>query len=242
MKKLYALVLSLALLIAGLIFASPAQASETGNNVTLCQAQGNGQFHLISPAKNSLITGNGSISGINADDIVPPFDWNFGGSKHGSYPGQNWVPGTSETFFTNGCSPHANVLTPNLPTASVQATCMDPTAAGIISTPDQPSGVSVSAPVLSNNGTTWEFTFAKTAENTVYETYDFAKDFATTFLVRVLPPLTTDPFWDAEKGACNLPDTGATGFSNTAIMVGGGAIGLGIIVLAVLYAPRRRKA
>jgi hypothetical protein len=240
MTKFFSAILSLILLALGaVLFASPAQASEIGNNVTLCQAQGNGGYHLINPAKNSLVTGNGSISGINANDIVPPFDWNFGGNNHGSYPGQNWVPVTSETFFANGCSPNTNVLTPNLPSATVQATCMDPTAAGIIQTPEQPSGVAISAPVLSNNA--YEFTFSKTVENTVYETYDFAQGFAKTVLVRILPPLTTDPYWDAKKGECNLPDTGAGGISNTALMFGGGAIGLGLIFVSISSTMKRRE-
>lgn len=240
MKKLFASALSLALLLIGTVFfASPAQASETGKNITLCQAQGNGGYHLISPSKRSLINGNGSVSGINANDIVPPFTWNFGGNNHGSFPGQNWIPGTSETFFANGCNPNSNDLTPNLPAATVQATCMDPIAAGIISTPEQPSGVNVSAPVLGDNG--WTFTFSKTAVDTVYETYKWAAGVTETFTVRVLPPLTTDPFWDAEKGECNLPDTGAGGISETALILGGGAIGLGLLAFGILSATGARR-
>lgn len=240
MKKVFASALSFILLMIGAVFlASPAQASEIDSKVTLCQAQGNGGYHLINPSKKSLINGNGSVSGINANDIVPPFEWNFGGNDHGSYPGQNWVPGTSEQFFANGCSPHSNVLTPNLPTATVQSTCMDPTAAGTISTPSQPEGVSISAPTLSRNGKSWEFTFAKTAVDTLYETYDFAKDFSTTFLVKILPPLTTDPYWDSSKGACNLPDTGAGSINSMHLVYAGGLIAAGLIFTSF---RNRRKA
>jgi hypothetical protein len=242
LKKITSSILSLLLLLIGtVIFASPAQASEIDSKTTLCQATGNGSYRLINVAKKSLVTGNGSNSGINENDIVPPFDFNFGGNDHGTYPGQNWVPGVSETFFANGCNPNANVLTPNLPAATVQATCMDTTGASFLTTPSQPAGVAISEPKLSNGETTWEFTFSKTVADTVYETYSFAKDFSETFIVKILPPLTTDPYWDAKKGACNLPDTGAGGISNTALMFGGGAIGLGLLLFGLLTATGRRR-
>jgi hypothetical protein len=244
MKKLIASVLSLAFLLLGaVLFASPAQASETKEQA-ICHfnnGQGGG-FNQITVSKRSIVKKSGDEGGHGAhdQDIIPPFTWDDGGNDHASFPGQNWTA-ANQVLWANDCAPANNVLTPALAQPTVQATCLDPIGHDALLLPTQPANVTAADPVLNGDKTLWTIVFSKTA-NTLYNTYVWAQGVSETQTIKILPPLTTDPLWDTEAGQCRMPDTGAGGISNTALMFGGGAIGLGLIVLTVSNTMKRRES
>lgn len=243
MKKFFASVLSFGLLLIGTIFfASPAQASES-KQATICHfdnGQG-GKFEQQVVSKRSIVKKNGEEGGHgdHSQDIIEPFTWDDGGNDYANYPGQNWTP-ENQALWAKGCQPTGNVLTPALATPTVQATCLDLTGHDSLILPAQPANVFAADPVLNNDKTFWTIAFSKTA-NTLYQTYTWATGVSESQTVKILPPLTTDPLWDTEAGECRMPDTGAGGISNTALMFGGGAIGLGMVFLGISSILKRRE-
>lgn len=226
LKKLYSGVLALFLsLLAVGFYTAPANASET-KNVTYCQAQGNGSYHVLTAAESSLIDKDGKLKqgGINENDIIPPFDYNFGGNDAGKFLGTaNWADADNQKLWRNNCFAVNHTLTPELPTAP-QAMCVGGDTGLVIPTPT--NGLTVSSAYT--NGT-YEVIYGLPTD-TVADKYTFAPGFANPVTITPIPAGPGDPYWDDTKGACNLPDTGA-GDSIQWWMVPAGA---GMILLAAL--------
>jgi len=238
MKKVISGVIVLVLTLMGfaaLSFASmaPASASEVTNKVTYCQATGNGSFHPITAAENSVIDKDGKLQqgGVNANDIIPPFDYNFGGNDHGTFAGQNWST-ENQTLWRNGCNPTNVVLTPVLPIAPIQ-TCADPTPTFTV--PAQPSGINVTSAADDKGSYTVAY---ELPANTVHNTYSFIAGFVNPVIIATIDNRPLDAMWDAAKGACNMPDTGA-GIKSEHVLWAGGLIFAGLVLLTV---SRRRNA
>lgn len=243
MKKFYSTILSLALLLIGaVLFASPAQAG-IPDAISYCQATASDKnpYVLIKNAPlESLIdkkTGEFKQGGINAGDKVPPFSWDFGGDNHGSNStGQNWNETLDRNFLdVLKCNPSQIPLP--VPTVDfTDSTCILIGGNAVVTNPD--SRVSVDGPT--RTGKVWNATFSLPTSDT-YTVFTWADGTTAdkTFSHTLTDP-TTDDLWDTKTGGCRTPDTGG-GISNEALMLGGGAIGLGMIFLSVATLMKRRE-
>ncbi|WP_077488235.1 hypothetical protein [Sinomonas mesophila] len=127
-----------ALMAGGLVTSPSFAAGDTppDHRVTICHATGSttNPFVVITPAKAGVVKGHEGAGHQDAEDIIPPFDWNGQ-----SFPGQNW-DAQGQATFNAGCvvtvvtSPPPT--TPGVPTTPVQPT-----------TPVEPSGAAVAAPL-----------------------------------------------------------------------------------------------
>ena len=224
------------------ITIAPAQASDPGK-VTICHATGNDNKYVsIAVSKNSIVKNDGSEGGhgTHSDDIIPPFSYNNGGNDHGMYAGKNWVSdAVGNPFIANNCTSTGTILTPNLAIATVQATCTNTTAAGLVKVPSQPANITAGEPV--SGAGVWTITFTKAADTT-YNVYSWVTSFTGTQTVHVIAAGPGDIYWDDAKGACNLPDTGLNGgISNTALITGGLAIGLGLVFMTLGQIRNKRS-
>ncbi|QFG12911.1 hypothetical protein PBI_MIMI_189 [Arthrobacter phage Mimi] len=248
MKKLVSTVIAFALLmIATVFFASPAQASDIDKKSPVCQATGNGTYHLISVNENSLVNGNGSISGINANDVVPPFDFNFGGSNYGHFAGHNWPSEDIGKAFMAGCAGKTTEVTPTLASPTVQATCVNVQGEKPVAPAQTDPNVTAGEAVFSNG--VWTIEYSK-PENITHNTPITFESFVWAAMrpvfngvqtITVLPAGPGDELWDVKTGSCRTPDTGG-GISNTALMFGGIAIGLGMVFLGITSIMKRRES
>lgn len=240
MKKFFSSTLSLLLLLIGsVIFASPAQAGDSPN-IVICHRTGptHGiperplpRFYSSPTVSKTAIVNGKSEHATDATDIIPPFEYSE--TKDGpllTYPGKNW-DAEGQAIYNNGCVvPRKNAV----PVAPVfdQATCM--LKNGLLTASEQGEGVElVQAPTLING--VWSVVY-KPASG-----YTFPEGTSGTYAFEVTPPGPTDPNWDAEAGECRIANTGATGFSNTALMLGGGGVGLAAILLFVSSLMKRRE-
>ncbi len=175
--------------------------------------------------------GNLKQGGINANDKVPPFKWDFGGNDHGSFPGQNWNESIDRNFLIiNDCKPSTVPLgTPAVTFAP--ATCAAINGAVTVGTVDP--RVSVVGPTLT--GKMWAVSFEKSADTT-YTKYVWADGATLSHTFEVLDP-TTDPLWDTDKGICRMPDTGAGNIKSENILYAGMLIFAGLALTALV---RRR--
>lgn len=210
--------------------ATPAQASETKTQTICHYDNGQGGKYTQQTVAKASITKAGH--GDHAADIIAPFTWDDGGNDYGTYPGLNWTT-ANQALWANGCNPANAPLAPVLPTQP-QATCLR--TDGDLVIPEQVAGVTVTSKVTSAG---YVLTYTKPAD-TIYNTYVWADGFTGTATILPLPVLTTDPLWDAAHGICRMPDTGG-GISNAALMLGGGALGLGMIAVAGASMINRRK-
>lgn len=243
-KSTAAIILALLFLVGFLYTAPKANASDLDKKAPVCQATGNGSHHLISVNKKSLINGNGSISGINANDVVPPFDYNFGGSQYGHFAGHNWPSNEIGRLFMAGCAGKSNELTPVLTKPTVQATCINVQGEAPAVPTQTDSRITVGEPVFENG--VWTLQFNKPSDVThntpiTFESFVWASPFTGVQTVTVLPAGPGDEFWDIKTNSCRTPDTGAGGISNFALMVGGGALGLGMTFLGLTNFIGRRR-
>lgn len=231
LKKLGAGIALTGVAFIGVSFATvlPAQASETSKQA-ICHDTGSGKFVQNTVAKESIVKGGHGNSGVNAGDIVPPFDYNFGGEDHGAYSGKNWTD-ENKALWANSCNPANVILTPDPIVAPVQ-TCanQNPT----FSVPLPTNGLNVSS---SDNGSGVYTVLYELPKNTAHKTYTFPEDFVNPVTVTTVDNRPLDIYWDSAKGACNLPDTGAGSVNSVHILYAGGLIGAGLIVTAL----NRRK-
>ena len=218
--------------LAGLsLTAAPAQASET-KDIAICHYDnGQGGKYTQQVVAKASVTKQGH--GSHERDIIPPFTWNNGGNDHGSFPGLNWST-QDQALWAAGCNPANIPLIPVLPTPP-QGTCINP--AGEFTLPQQVEGVTIDATF---EGGAYKVTYTKPAD-TAHTLYTWPEGFTGNATIKPLPPLTTDPLWDAEAGECRMPDTGADGISSTALMLGGGALGAGMIALATASLINRKR-
>jgi hypothetical protein len=237
LKKFFAsLLIAIMAALSLTLIASPAQAS-VPDKIGYCQADnGTKGFKQIVAAKDSIITKEGVLkqSGVNENDIIPPFEYDFGGNYHGSFVGLNWTA-ENQIFYANSCSASTNVLTPPVPTFT-EPTCANLT--GTVNLTNSDRRITVDGPTLTNK--TWTVVFDKIAD-TQHNAYIWTPGAVLNYTFPVADPIT-DPLWDAEKGICRMPDTGAGGISNTALMFGGIALGLGLVATAVAPMIRKRNA
>lgn len=224
-----AIALFLGLLAVGFVGA-PANASETKKEA-VCQATADGHFNPQLVARDSIINGRGD-NGINENDIVAPFDYNFDGGAVEHYPGSKaWADPANQTLWANLCKPTNNVLTPVLPVSPV-ATCTNPNP--VFTLPVQKDGINVTSAADDKGNFTVSYELPK---NTTYNTYAFPAGFVNPVTVKTTDNRPLDIYWDSAKGACNLPDTGIGSINSVHILYAGGLIGAGLIVTAL----NRRK-
>lgn len=202
MKKILALFLIAIFGVSALAFAAPASASESKKEM-ICHATASktNPYNYELVARQSIINGGHGEHGVNADDIVPDFKYNFDGGPEEYYPGQNWTT-ENQVLWSNRCSATNNILTPILPTAPI-ITCADPTPAFIV--PTQLKGINITSAADDKGNFTVAFELPK---NTAYNTYSFPADFVNPVTISTVDNRPSDPMWSVEKGACNLPDTG----------------------------------
>jgi hypothetical protein len=250
MKKVISGTMTLILALMGLValsFASivPASASIDLTNVTIChynEGQG-GRYNQIRVSEHSIVKKTDAYlgHGKHEKDIIPPFDYNFGGTDYGNFPGLNWTPENEAlwkhaTLEEAGCAPFGNSLTPVVP-LSPQATCVLPVPP--LAETVQPAGVTYTIE-LDAKKTEYTVTFAKPAD-TAYNTYYFAEGVVNPVKVAILPAGPGDPYWDDTKNSCNLPDTGLFGLSTEATIAGGALLALGLLFV-IGNAVTRRNA
>lgn len=235
LKRTYSGALALLLGLLAVGFIAPAANASEAKNVTYCQATASttNPYVKITASENSVIDNEGKLKqgGVNAVDIIPPFDYNFGGNDHGTFAGQNWTT-ENQTLWRNGCNPATTILTPNLPTAPIQ-TCASPNPT--FSVPAQPAGINVSSTADDKGNYTVAYELPK---NTVHNTYMFPLDFVNNISVATVDNRPLDAMWDSTKGACNMPDTGA-GIKSEHVLWAGILIFSGLMLTTL---ARRRNA
>jgi len=245
MKKVIAWALTVLLSVLGFIglsFATIVPASAAiPEFISYCQATSsatNPYVYIKNAPLKALINDDGTFKqgGINANDIVPAFSWDFGGDSHGEFAGQNWTLGIDSNFIdVSKCSAGLNELTPPVPTFE-PATCANLT--GTVSHNNTDARITVAGPTLTGN--TWTVSYDKITD-TRYNTYTFVEDAVLTYTFDVLEPVN-DPLWDSELKACRMPDTGLFGLSDEATFLGGGLLALGVLFVLGNAATRRRTA
>lgn len=235
LKKVAAFVVLTVMAFIGLSFVTvlPAQASETSKQA-ICSATASetNPFVQHTVAKEAIVKGGQGNSGVNAGDIIPPFDYNFGGKDYGTYAGQNWTD-ENKALWANGCNPTNVVLTPVIPAAPIQ-TCANPNPT--LTIPAQPAGINVTSAAddKGNYSVAYEL-----PANTVYKNFSFVKDFVNPVLIATIDNRPLDALWDATKNACNMPDTGAGSIKSEHILYGGILIFAGLVFYTL---AARRKA
>ncbi len=214
---------------------APASASiPLPDKITYCQAQGNGEYHPITPNVRSLVDNKGNFKqgGINAGDIIEPFAWDFGGDDHGTFPGQNWTA-DSRAFVDRDCVP----LNSSIPVPVID---LDPaTCSNLFGTLKIVSADPRLVQGTITIGKTSTATFTKPVDGT-YNTYTWAdgtKSKDITLSVTAVDPIT-DPLWDSAKGICRMPDTGGD-IKSEHILYAGILIFAGLVLTTLV---RRRKA
>lgn len=203
MKKIVSGLVGLLLVVLGMwVGGGAANASETKKEA-ICHATASDVKGFVPElvARDSIINGGHGANGVNAGDIIAPFDYNFDGGAVEHYPGQNWS-GANVTLWQNGCKAAVVVLTPVLPKAPVQ-TCVSP---GTLVVPAQPAGINVSSTADDKGNYTVSY---QLPASDAYTTYVLPQGFVNPVTVGTVDARSSDQYWDAAKGACVLPDTGA---------------------------------
>lgn len=217
----------------------PASASEA-KTVGICHydeggKRDAGKYEYIVVSKASIVKDSGDPNGHgkHEKDIIPPFSLNDGGSDDYEYAGWNWTP-ENQSIYRNGtgCAPANNVLTPALPVAPIQ-TCANPNPTFTV--PEQPAGIIATSAADDKGNYTVSY---QLPANTVYNTYEFIKDFVNPVVIATIDNRPLDEFWDAEKGECNLPNMGAGSIKSENILYAGILIFAGLVFTTLV----RRKA
>jgi hypothetical protein len=246
MKKLItALLAGLMLTGATLAISTPAQASS--DKLTICHATGaDGKYVTETPDKSGVVAGHAGASHQDGQDIIPAFTWVADGVRH-YFDGQNL---DKAALLDTDCKAPATTVTasPYAPTY-IPASC---------ATPDLPYGrvvvpgalglgegvADASRAGLNPANTEWtvKYTLTQPTDSTVYQ---WPAGFDGTYKFTVVP-LSADPLYVLDSrtgvGACEMPDTGAGGISNAALILGGSAIGAGLIFTSVAGIRRRRTS
>lgn len=231
--------LALTITAAALAAATPAHAG--ADNVTICHATGAGKYVQLTVDKAGVVNGHAGPTHQAGADIIPAFNWIEDRTRH-YFDGQNT---DKLDLLAKGCKADAvpGTVTPAAPTYA-PATCQNPDAPwGAVTIPEQlGDGIAATTPpVLNEQAGTWTVTYTLNAdtEDTIYT---WPKDQTGVYTFPAVH-ISADPLWvvDSKTGAgqCELSDTGADGISNTALMIGGGAIGLGLMFTAASKIRRR---
>lgn len=218
---------------------APAASAGESPNIQICHATASATnpYNPATISKTAIVTGKGDKGhgSEHEGDIIPPFPY---GDPQEMYLGKNWTE-VNKAIYANSC---------NIPTAPVQTvtpiapsytpgTCANPN--GTVTLADQPKGVRLNyGPKLTGEALGAAWTVSYVAE----EGYKLATETAGIFTIPVVGPNSSDPNWDAEAGACQLPNMGA-GVTDKALILAGGLIGTGLLVFAVTnFFTRRRTA
>lgn len=241
LKKIGAMFTLTVMAFIGLCFVTvlPAQASEP-KTVGICHYDEGGkgdsgkyEYKVVSKASIVKDTGDPNGHGKHEKDIIPPFSLNDGGSDDYEYAGWNWTA-ENQALYGNGtgCAPANNVLTPVLPVAPIQ-TCADPNPTFTV--PAQPAGINVTSAADDKGNYTVSY---QLPANTVYNTYEFVKDFMNPVVIATIDNRPLDEFWNADKGECNLPNMGAGSIKSEHILYAGILIFAGLVLTTLV----RRKS
>lgn len=238
-----------AMAIIALSFISTAPANANTGSIGYCQATSSDRnpYHFITASIDSLLDKDGNFKqgGVNANDIVPKFSYiNKEGTRR-YFDGQKT---TKETLTAADCpgGPKLVLAAPNDPTY-VPASCANPAFPyGKVNVPsDLGTGVgSASVPELSADNSQFSlfYTLKDDTKDAYYQWKDVAGEtkpyfFATTHI-------SSDPLWIVDEktgvGQCELSNTGG-GITELAVMIGGGALGLGMVFLGTVALLNRRQ-
>lgn len=233
MKKFFSVLLTLSIMFMWFITLSvaPAQANQPGT-ISICHANnGVKEFTQDTVSKNA-ITNKGHSS--HEGDIIPPFNYTVAdreSTRTVYFPGLNWNSnGSSEAFVNNGCK------TPLIPIQAVRptfepATCLNLVGRVVLSA--QPEGIKTEGVSAIREGDKWRVTYTVTDASK----YGMVPNNQAVFFVDINKIPVTDPLWNAEANACNLPDTGIGTGATVSLLVVGGLVILGGVALLIF----RRK-
>jgi hypothetical protein len=244
LRKITTAILAAAVLGGSAVALAPAAQAGT-DKVTICHATSaaNGKYTINEVSKNATAGGHSGADHQNAGDIIPAYSWVEDGVRH-YFDGQNL---DLVGLIATGCKAPATPVTA-APTAPVYvpATCATPSLpyGRVIVPTDLGEGVaSATEPALNPANTEWAVSYALKAD-TEDNTYAWPNGQDGTYKFTVVP-LSADPMWVVDSktgvGQCEMPETGG-GISNTALILGGGAIGLGLMFTATAGFRRRRTA
>lgn len=246
MNKVIAGALTIFLSLLGFVSLSfatigPASAS-VPDKVTICHAnEGKKGYTSNTVSKHAVVkkTNEGGGHGLHEDDIIPPFDYNFGGSDYGTYPGQNWPATGGEQFIANGCATPEPVderkqVAPPVATYN-PGTCASPNGSVSYTLTDG-SVLNYGPKLVGDLEPAWVVDFDPA------EGFKYAEGITGTYTFPVVGPGPGDEFWDETKGSCNLPDTGLFGLSDEATYLGGGLLILGVLFVVGSAITQRRTA
>jgi hypothetical protein len=252
-KKASALMI---LAVIGLTFMSvaPAQAGNPdGDKVQFCHSdEGKKGYTYNDTSIDSVVdikTGEHKGHGLDANDIVPKFNWVYGGVRL-YFDGLNLDKSSYINVDAKTCIAPATpgAVTP-APPIYIPATCLDPKAMehpyGIVNVPtDLGDGVkSATEPVLNAAKTSWNVTYTLNDNNAEF-TYAWPANQTGVYDFTVVP-LTADKNWVVDsktgKAGCELPDTGAKRDLMVYSGIGLGILGLGGIVMLANTALKRRS-
>ena len=254
MKKILSIVLTAVLALAGIVVLSltaVSPASANVGNIGYCQATNSDRnpFNYITASIDSLLDEDGNFKqgGINANDIVPAFSYINKESVRKYFDGQNT---TKTTLTAADCpgGPEQVIAEPNDPTYVPPSCAAASFPFGKVVVPsDLGKGVgSASDPVLNEANKTFSlaYTLAADTKKEFYQWADVAGDTKTYILNAKHISEVNDPLYIVDEktgvGACELSNTGG-GITETAVLVAGGALGLGMIFLGFVSLMNRRR-
>lgn len=233
--------------IFALSFASTAPANAGNDEITICHADKapDKPYEKKTVAKSAVVNGHAGSGHQDGADIIPAFDWIDNKNVRQYFDGQHLE---LAFMLDNGCNPpnvpHVNVVKA-VPPVFTPATCLNVT--GTVKASDQPEGIKlVVGPKLNSNAPPGAgFTGVWVTVYEALDGYEFEDGTkSVTFTNPVVPAGVGDPNFIVDSkttvGKCEMPNTGG-GVTDTALMIGGGAVGLGMVFLAGASIVNRRK-
>lgn len=241
MKKLISKLTVIGMMLMSMVAVSfalaPAASAGESPNIQICHATASATnpYNAVTISKTAIVSGKGDHGhgSEHPNDIIPPFTY---GDPLQTYPGKNWNA-ANEAIYKNSCNIPAEPLktvTPVAPTYT-PGTCLNPN--GTVTLSDQPKGIRLNfGPKLTGEALGASWTVSYVAE----DGYKLPSETAGIFTIPVVGPNSSDPNWDAEAGTCQLPNMGA-GISSSAMVLGGGLIGVGLLFFAISHFMTRRR-
>jgi hypothetical protein len=255
MKKLYALVLSLALLLAGLIFAAPAQAGEPDPKVDICHAnngsKGFTQNNVNISSIVNLKTGNPEGHGLDTGDVIPSFSWVNSGVRY-YFDGLNLA--SKGYILDTGCKENAVGVSvkPNVPTYTPPSCVLGDWKKNPYGTVTLPENLGEGVdkvsfgPSLNTDDPKhgiWSVQYAL-KDNDDDFIYSWADGENGKFTIEATN-ISSDPLWVVDSktgiGGCETAATGASPALTTGLYVGGGILLIGLLFFFSTKYNRRKE-